>query len=236
MAARLPAAAPYDAAPGPGWGDRGPEVARIGFRTVSTTRTDAQSRTRRNAVQFVRFALVGGTGVVVNLIALVIAKRLGPQPEIALFALRPTVFHVRWYHLYSTAGFLVANLWNFQLNRSWTFRSSRHSRWLKEYWPFLAVGMLGQAIGLVLLTLLMHHGSPIALPIDPLDDTSGLRTRLYWAQLIVIVVVTPLSFVLNKLWTFAAVRTRHLEAVPIHPIAEQELEHLGVEKPEPVVD
>jgi putative flippase GtrA len=203
---------------------------------VSTTRTDAPSRTRRNALLFVRFALVGGTGVIVNLIALVIVKRLGPQPEVALFALRPTAFHVRWYHLYSTAAFLVANLWNFQLNRSWTFRSGRHARWFKEYWPFLAVGMLGQAIGLVLLTLLMHHGSPIALPTDPLDDTTGLRTRLYWAQLIVIVVVTPLSFVLNKLWTFAAVRTRRLEAVPIHPMAEQELELLGVEKPDPGVD
>jgi putative flippase GtrA len=200
---------------------------------VSTTRPVTPSRTRRNALQFVRFALVGGTGVVVNLVALVIVKRLGPQPEVALFALRPTAFHVRWYHLYSTAAFVVANLWNFQLNRSWTFRTSRHSRWFKEYWPFLAVGMLGQAIGLVLLTLLMHHSSPIALPTDPLDDSTGLRTRLYWAQLIVIVVVTPLSFVLNKLWTFAAVRTRHLEAVPIHPIAEQELEHLGVEKPDP---
>ncbi|MDT7581170.1 MAG: hypothetical protein QOK35_2434 [Pseudonocardiales bacterium] len=200
---------------------------------MSTTQSDALSRTRRNALLFVRFALVGGTGVVVNLVALVIVKRLGPEPELALFALRPTVFHVRWYHLYSTVAFLVANLWNFQLNRSWTFRSSRHARWFKEYWPFLAVGMLGQAIGLVLLTLLMHHGSPIALPTDSLDDTTGLRTRLYWAQLIVIVVVTPLSFVLNKLWTFAAVRTRHLEAVPIHPVAEQELEQLGVEKADP---
>ena len=202
---------------------------------MSTTRAQhTVSRTRRNALQFARFALVGGSGVVVNLLALVVVKRLGPHPEVALFALRPTEFHVRWYHLYSTIAFLVANLWNFQLNRSWTFRSSRHKSWWREYWPFLAVGMLGQAIGLVLLTLLMHHGSPIALPTDPLDDTTGLRTRLYWAQLIVIVVVTPLSFVLNKVWTFAAVRTHHLEAVPPHPMAEQELQQLGVDESDPV--
>src|SRR3954470_15382549 len=181
-------------------------------------------------MQFVRFALVGGTGVVVNLLALVIVKRLGPHPEVALFALSPTEFHVRWYHLYSTIAFLVANLWNFQLNRSWTFRSSRHKTWWREYWPFLAVGMLGQAIGLVLLTLLMHRGSVLSLPTGLLDDSSGFRTRLYWAQLIVIVVVTPLSFVLNKLWTFAAVRTHHLAAVPQHPAAEKELEHLGIEE------
>ena len=197
---------------------------------MSTTRTDSLQRHKRNALQFVRFAAVGATGVLVNLVVLVIVKRLGPHPEDAIFALHPTDFHVRWYHAYSTVAFLVANLWNFQLNRRWTFRSSQHSSWWKEYWPFLAVGMLGQAIGLVLLTLLMHHGSPIALPTDPLDDTSGLRTRLYWAQLIVIVVVTPLSFVLNKLWTFAAVRTHRLYAVPQHPAAEKELEILGVDE------
>jgi putative flippase GtrA len=184
----------------------------------------------RNALQFGRFALVGGTGVVVNLVVLVIVKRLGPHPEDAIFALTPTAYHVRWYHVYSTAAFLVANLWNFQLNRWWTFRSAKHSGWWREYWPFLAVGMLGQAIGLVLLTLLMHRGSPISLPTGVLDDSSGFRTRLYWAQLIVIVVVTPLSFVLNKLWTFAAVRTHHLEAVPQHPAAERELEQLGVDE------
>jgi len=200
---------------------------------VSTARTETLRRHGRNALQFGRFALVGGTGVVVNLVVLVLVKRMGPLPEDAIVALHPTAFHVRWYHVYSTIAFLVANLWNFQLNRWWTFRSSKHSGWWREYWPFLAVGMLGQAIGLVLLTLLMHHGSPLALPTDPLDDTTGLRTRLYWAQLIVIVVVTPLSFVLNKVWTFAAVRTRHLEAVPPHPMAEQELHQLGADESDP---
>ncbi len=197
---------------------------------MSSTPTEVLRRHGRNALQFGRFALVGGTGVAVNLVVLVLVKRLGPHPEDAIAALSPTEFHVRWYHLYSTIAFLFANLWNFQLNRWWTFRSARHSGWWKEYWPFLAVGMLGQAIGLVLLTLLMHRGSPLSLPTGVLDDTSGLRTRLYWAQLIVIVVVTPLSFVLNKLWTFAAVRTHHLEAVPQHPAAERELEHLGVDE------
>ena len=201
---------------------------------MTTTRADTLRRHRRNAWQFVRFSLVGGSGVLVNLVVLIIVKRLGPHPEDAIVALNPTDFHVRWYHAYSTVAFWVANLWNFQLNRWWTFRSSKHSTWWREYWPFLAVGLLGQAVGLVLLTLLMHHGSPIALPTDPLDDTTGFRTRLYWAQLIVIVVVTPLSFVLNKLWTFAAVRTHRLQAIPPHPAAEKELENLGVDETDPV--
>ncbi|MDN5794449.1 MAG: GtrA family protein [Intrasporangium sp.] len=163
-------------------------------------------RHRHNWLLFLRFGLVGGSGVLVNMIVLILLKRLGPDPDGAAVGIPLTAFNVRWYHIYSTVAFLVANLWNFQLNRSWTFRSDRHQAWWREYWPFLVVGLIGQAIGLVLLTLLMHPGSFLALPPAVLDDSTGLRTRLYWAQLIVIGVVTPVSFVLNKLWTFAAVR------------------------------
>lgn len=174
-------------------------------------------RHRHNWVLLLRFGLVGASGVLVNMLTLIVVKRLGPGTEQALIGLPLSEFNVRWYHVYSTMAFFVANLWNFQLNRTWTFRSAKHSRWWREYWPFVTVGLVGQTVGLVLLTLLMHRGSPIALPTDLLDGSTGLRTRLYWAQLIVIGVVTPLSFIVNKLWTFAAVRTHHLElADPAH--------------------
>ena len=168
-------------------------------------------RHRHNLVLLARFGVVGALGVLVNLLVLVLVKRLGPPFEDALVGIPATEFNVRWYHVYSTSAFLVANLWNFQLNRSWTFRSAGHARWWTEYGPFLAVGLAAQAIGLVLLTVLLHPDSPLALPTSVLDDSTGLRTRLYWGQLIVIAVVTPLAFVLNKVWTFAAVRTLHRE-------------------------
>ena len=108
-------------------------------------------------------------------VVLVMVKRLGPQPEAAIFALRPD--------RRSTCGGTTST----PPSRSWSptcgtssstgrgpSAAAEHSGWWREYWPFLAVGMLGQAIGLVLLTLLMHHGSPISLPTDPLDDSSGL--------------------------------------------------------------
>lgn len=174
-------------------------------------------RHRHNWFLLLRFGLVGASGVIVNLATLILVKRLGADPEGPIVGLPLSDFNVRWYHVYSTVAFLVANLWNFQLNRSWTFNSAKHSSWWREYWPFVAVGLLGQLIGLLLLTLLMHSESPVALPVSILDDSTGLRTRLYWAQLIVIAVVTPLSFVLNKVWTFAAVRTHHTElADPVH--------------------
>jgi putative flippase GtrA len=174
-------------------------------------------RHRHNWVLLGRFALVGASGVLVNMLTLIVVKKLGPDAHEAIVGIPFTDFNVRWYHVYSTIAFLVANLWNFQLNRTWTFRTSKHARWWHEYWPFLAVGLLGQVVGLVLLTLLMHLDSPIHLSPTVLDDSTGFRTRLYWAQLIVIAVVTPVSFVLNKLWTFAAVRTHHPDlADPSH--------------------
>lgn len=163
-------------------------------------------RHRHNWLLFLRFGAVGASGVLVNMLVLILVKRLGPDPDGAVVGIPFTDFNVRWYHLYSTVAFLTANLWNFELNRSWTFRSAAHRPWWREYWPFLVVGLVGQGAGLILLTLLMHPGSVMALPTSVFDDSTGLRTRLYWAQLSVIAVVTPLSFVLNKVWTFAAVR------------------------------
>ena len=40
------------------------------------------------------------------------------------------------------------------------------------------------------------------------DGSTGFRTQSYWAQLIMIVCVTPLSFLFNRLWTFGESRVR----------------------------
>lgn len=171
--------------------------------------TTAQ-RHRRNLALFGRFALVGASGVLVNLVVLIIVKKLGPDSQLVFLDVPFTRFNVRWYHAFSTVAFVVAVIWNFQLNRVWAFSSTGKASWWTEFRPFFTVGLLGQVVGLGLLTLLMHHGSPLALPTDLLDDSTGLRTRLYWGQLIVISAVTPLSFVLHKLWTFSSVRTHRL--------------------------
>ena len=120
-------------------------------------------RHRHNWVLLGRFGLVGASGVLVNMLTLIIVKKLGPDVRDAIVGIPLTDFNVRWYHVYSTIAFLVANLWNFQLNRSWTFRTSHRAGWWREYLPFFLVGLLGQLVGLVLLTLLMHESSPLHL-------------------------------------------------------------------------
>ena len=162
-----------------------------------------------NWVLLFRFALVGASGVFVNLFVAIMCKKMGPDENGIFFDLPFTDFNVRWYHVYSTIAFLVANLWNFELNRLWTFRSAKHAGWFREYFPFLTVGILAQIVGLGILTLLMHPDSIFSLSPTFFDDSTGFRTRFYWAQLITIAIVTPLSFLLNKFWTFSAVRGKH---------------------------
>lgn len=175
-------------------------------------------RHRHNWTLLFRFGLVGGTGVLVNTLVVILLKRSGPHFENVFIDLPGTDFNIRWYHLYSMVAFLVANLSNFQLNRIFTFRSAKHSGWLHEYGPFLAVGLGAQLIGLGILTLLMHPGSILSLPSDVFDNSTGLRTKLYWANLIMIAFTVPLSFVFNKLWTFSSVRGG------VHPTLEEEAE------------
>ncbi len=174
--------------------------------------SDLYQRHRHSLSQFLRFGLVGGLGVLVNQVVLVATNVLardgfGVHANDILIDLPFTDFNVRNYHLYVMIAFLVANLSNFLFNRHWTFRSAATGPAWREYWPFLLVGLGAQAVGLLLITALMHPHSPIGLPDSVFDGSSGLRNKLYWANLITIVCVTPINFVLNKLWTFRAVRS-----------------------------
>jgi putative flippase GtrA len=165
-------------------------------------------RHRHNWILLVRFGMVGASGVVVNLVVLKALEVIGPFYDSVWIDLPATDFNVRWYHLYVTVAFWVANLWNFQLNRGWTFQSGKHARWMREYVPFLLVGLSALLVNLLVVTALMHPSSPVALPTSVFDDSAVIRSRLTWANLIAIAFVTPMSFVLNKLWTFSAVRAQ----------------------------
>jgi len=112
-------------------------------------------------------------------------------------------------------AFLVANMYNFQLNRSFTFKSSQHASWFSEFWPFLAVGSVAAAIGLIIKIALTNPSSPIYLPDPPFHEEAGIASREYWSQLIAILVTVPVNFLVNKFWTFRAVRSK--------PIVEQQV-------------
>jgi putative flippase GtrA len=99
--------------------------------------------------------------------------------------LRGAGFH---YTAAATCSFLVAVTNNYIWNRLWTFHAQRgHVGW--QGLRFLVVAVLAYAANIVLLSGL------IALGVDEV-----------LSQAIAVVLVTPLNFVGNKLWSFRRAR------------------------------
>ena len=89
------------------------------------------------------------------------------------------------YLLAATCSFLVAVTSNYAWNRLWTFREERGHLGIQGM-RFLVVSLAALGANLVVLHVLVVYG--------------GLGRLL--AQAVAIVVVTPLNFVGNKLWSF----------------------------------
>ena len=162
--------------------------------------------------QFVKFGLVGGAGVVVNMLVAIVMNKLNGgtiNAQNILFGIPGTPFNFRFTILVWIVAFLVANLFNFQLNRHWTFKAGNHAPWMKEFMPFLAVGSAAALIGIFIKIGFTNPTSPFYLPEPWFHENAGLRSREYWAQLLTIVITTPINFLVNKLWTFRHVRRRH---------------------------
>ena len=179
------------------------------------TITSAFTRHSRSLRQFVQFGLIGGAGVAVNMVIVAICAQIGTHVGHVhdydpVFGIPATNFSVRYYLLYALVAFLGANVFNFVWNRHWTFRSANRAPFMKEFLPFLLVGAVAQLVGFGILVALRNPASPVYLSSDFFVDTTPFwRRRLYWAQMIQIVLVMPVNFIVNKLWTFQAVRRRH---------------------------
>jgi putative flippase GtrA len=95
--------------------------------------------------------------------------------------LRGAGFH---YVAAATCSFLVAVTNNYLWNRLWTFHAERgHVGW--EGLRFLIVALVAYAANLALLSVLIAFGMDKVL-----------------AQAIAVILVTPLNFIGNKLWSF----------------------------------
>lgn len=174
------------------------------------------TRYRHVGRQFLQFGLVGGAGVVVNMLVAIAMNKLNGgtvNAQNILFAIPGTPFNFRFTSLVWIVGFLVANVFNFQLNRSWTFRGTRHAPWFTEFWPFLAVGSAAAVIGIFIKVAMTNPSSPLYLPEPWFHENAGLQSREYWSQLLTIVITMPINFIVNKLWTFRHIRNKHFSSV-----------------------
>jgi dolichol-phosphate mannosyltransferase len=126
-----------------------------------------------NWVQLFQFAVVGGTGYVINLIVFALLTEVGD------------LHHV----LAAIGAFCVAVMNNFALNRIWTFSSqgARESHAGFQAARFFTVSIAGLAVNLAVLTLLVDVFDISELP----------------AQAAAVAIATPVNFIGNKLWTFS---------------------------------
>jgi putative flippase GtrA len=93
------------------------------------------------------------------------------------------------YALAATCSFVVAVTNNYTWNRVWTFHAQRgHVAW--QGLRFLVVALAAYGVNLILLSALI-----------------GLGVDKILSQAIAIVLVTPLNFVGNKLWSFRVHRS-----------------------------
>lgn len=160
------------------------------------------------------FGIVGGSGMVVNMIVTVLMNKANGGTQNAqdvLFPIAGTDFNFRFTTLVWIVAFLVANLYNFLLNRNWTFGKGRKAPFWHEFWPFLLVGSVAAAAGIFIKLAFTNPTSPLYLPEPLFHEEAGINSREYWSQLLTIVVTMPINFVVNKLWTFRAVRNRYQE-------------------------
>ncbi len=138
---------------------------------------------RTTLVKFIKFGVVGASGMVVDFGVLYLMRDVAGLPDL-------------WAN---TISFTAAATSNYILNRIWTFRS--HERQVGvEYVKFLAVSIVGLAInnGVLLLSRLLWpdlYGGTLTL--------LGMNIDIFYLfKLLAIAITTLWNFFGNMLFTF----------------------------------
>ena len=150
-----------------------PVVGTIGEERGTFVQRLAQ---RRGLRQFVKFGIVGSSGLIVNLFVFTVLQHFTPQWE-----------QRAAYNAEFSAAFLAGGVSNYFLNRWWTFRSSGHQG--KEALSFLTVSVIALVTGLVVS--------------NALQPVLGHGHRSWFAGTCAGILV---NFFVNKYWTFRNVR------------------------------
>jgi putative flippase GtrA len=130
----------------------------------------------RSGKQFVKFAVVGAIGTVVNLAVLKLTLLLWGELSAS------TPFAVEAFA--SGLAFAVAVVNNYLLNRWWTFRSSGTMG--AEFLKFFTVSICGLVLNELVFWVFRAQ----------------LDLHVMVSQLLAIACVLPFNFIVNKLWSF----------------------------------
>jgi putative flippase GtrA len=148
--------------------------------------------------QFVRFCLVGGSGVIVNLVVFTLVLLVWQLAAGHIHSVGDLVSSAHGLvvkknthglpaaaaYVANAAGFIVSVMTNYYLNRRWTFRSTKDVA--GELPKFFTVSVIAYGGQLAIFWLLREQAQLAPIP----------------SQLFAIVFVMPINFIANKLWSF----------------------------------
>jgi putative flippase GtrA len=147
------------------------------------------------SLRFLKFGIVGSSGILVNQGVLYVAQEY-------VFHVQHTADGVDWVRLNVSLALAIffATLNNFFWNRLWTWADRKHHYprpWLVQFGQYALACWLSIVLQILLTNLLAPH------------------FYIYGANLIAIVLTSVLNFVLNDIWTFG--RLKLLRAGPDEP-------------------
>lgn len=135
--------------------------------------------------RIIKFALVGGSGVGVNLVVASLFKHFGAAATVAFFA-----------------GIVVSIFTNFVLNDAWTW-ADRGERglgpWLRRCAKYYLTNGVAAALQFGVAMLAYSLWLDALRPVFGID---GQTVGTGLASFIGIVIATPLNYIINNLWTF----------------------------------
>jgi dolichol-phosphate mannosyltransferase len=118
--------------------------------------------------QIAQFLVVGASGLVVNLAVLTVALAFGASMRVAVII-----------------AIALSIVWNFLLNRRFSFSYARHRAPLRQFFSFLSATSLGAVVNyMVTLSVLPLVGIPQV------------------AAIVGVVTATTLNFVASRYWVF----------------------------------
>jgi len=148
---------------------------------------------RRELGRFLRFAVVGALGTVVDFSVLNLLVQLAGVPKV-------------WAN---TCSFSVAVLSNFTWNRLWSFPESRSRPIWSQLGQFASVNVVGlvinQALFLGLDRFVLGEVGLLAGPVSAVAGAVGIShftAAFNLAKAIAIIVVLFWNFGANRLWTY----------------------------------
>lgn len=155
---------------------------------------------------FLKFAIVGASGVVVNLAALALFSALGMRSSVA-----------------SALAIQVSIVTNFIINDRWTFSDQQHEhRWPMRALRFQLISLVGAVVqwtifnaGNVLIFWALNGGAAvdawaggesgvIALAVHTVTHPPPVGWGIYISQLVGIGIATGWNFFANLFWTWRA--------------------------------